>query len=496
LSGSAEPTAAAAQPARAEKAGGRDGRSYGAGARILSVGIACTGLLTLTYFSISSHVLGEDEASRIALLWSIMFVIISVIYRPIEQLLSRTIAERRARGHAQHSVRVPIAIQAGFALCFLAVALALKEQLVDDVFHHSTALYYVLVIGTLAYAASYFARGWLAGHEYFALFGGLVLMEALSRLCFALAVAVGIASGQTAVALGIAAAPMVSLVVVPAAFGRDRSERSAAGAAHLGQSATRTHDADLALSHPITSDEAEAALAGPATEGVQEAAAHDELSLRRGGGFAGWVSGIMLSEQTLLNAAVLTVAATATHQALVGIVFDVLLIARAPLQLFQAIQTSLLPHLTGLEATEGHAAFAMAIKVTLLAIAGFAGAVAIGLLAIGPFVMGHLFGQHYSYGRVGLALVGLGMGMHLASGTLNQSALARDQARAAAICWLSAAGAFVVWMLLPLVGDELLRAELGYFGATALLACLLAGVYRRGGTPARQSAPAASAIAR
>ena len=52
---------------------------------------------------------------------------------------------------------------------------------------------------------------------------------------------------------------------------------------------------------------------GPGTEGVQEAAAHDELSLRRGGGFAVWVSGIMLSEQTLLNAAVLTVDAT-SHQ--------------------------------------------------------------------------------------------------------------------------------------------------------------------------------------
>ena len=103
-----------------------------------------------------------------------------------------------------------------------------------------------------------------------------------------------------------------------------------------------------ATSVPFTADEADAALAGPGTEGVQEAAAHDELSLRRGSGFAGWVSGIMLSEQTLLNAAVLTVYATSANKALAGIVFDVLLIARAPLQLFQAIQTSLLPHLTGL----------------------------------------------------------------------------------------------------------------------------------------------------
>ena len=35
-------------------------------------------------------------------------------------------------------------------------------------------------------------------------------------------------------------------------------------------------------------------------------------------------------------------------------------------------------------------------------------------------------------------------------------------------------------MLSPLVDDQLLRAEAGYFGATALLCALLAVVYRRG----------------
>ena len=45
-------------------------------------------------------------------------------------------------------------------------------------------------------------------------------MEATSRCLFALAVAVGIAEGQTAVALGMAAAPIVSLAVVPPALAR------------------------------------------------------------------------------------------------------------------------------------------------------------------------------------------------------------------------------------------------------------------------------------
>jgi O-antigen/teichoic acid export membrane protein len=448
----------------------RPTRSYGSGARILSIGIASTGLLTFAYFSIASHVLGEGSAKRIDLLWSVMFVIISVIYRPIEQLLSRTIAERRARGHAEHAMRVPMLIQAGFAIVFLVVALALHGELVTHLFEHHEALYDVLVVGTLAYAASYFARGWLAGHQRFGLFGALVLMESVSRISFAIAVAIGIASGQTAVALGIAAAPFVSLVVVPAAFARSRGERPA-------QPQTIEQTGPV----PYTADEADAALAGPGTEGVRELAAHEEISLRRGGGFAVWVSGIMLSEQTLLNAAVLTVDATSPSRTLAGIVFNVLLIARAPLQLFQAIQTSLLPHLTGLEATAGHDAFARAIRTTILAIAAFAAAVALGLLLVGPFALRHVFfGQNYDYGRVGLALIGVGMGLHLTSGALNQAALARDRARAAAGCWFLAAVAFVTWMLIPAISDQLLRAEIGYAGATALLTAALALLYRQG----------------
>jgi O-antigen/teichoic acid export membrane protein len=456
-------------------------RSYGAGARILSIGIASTGLLTFAYFSIASHVLGESSAKLLDLLWSVMFVIISVIYRPIEQLLSRTIAGQRARGREARTLRVPMLIQASFALTFLVIALALHGELVNHVFEGQHALYDVLIVGTLAYAASYFARGWLAGHERFALFGALVLMESSSRICFAIAVAIGIASGQTAVALGIAAAPLVSLVVVPAAFASTRRARGADAGA-LAPPHAHHHGVGDLDDAPITVDEAEAALAGPGTEGTQEAAAHDELSLRRGGGFAVWVSSIMLSEQTLLNAAVLTVDATSSSRTLAGIVFNVLLIARAPLQLFQAIQTSLLPHLTGLEATAGHEAFARAIRLTVRAIAGFAAAVAVGLLAIGPFVMKDVFfGQAFTYNRFGLALIGVGMGLHLTSGALNQAALARDRARAAAFCWLTAAVVFVAWMLAPAVSEQLLRAEIGYAGATALLAVLLAALYRRGG---------------
>ncbi|HWT93901.1 MAG TPA: hypothetical protein VN238_12940 [Solirubrobacteraceae bacterium] len=425
--------------------------SYGRGARILSVGIAVTGLVTFAFFAVASHVLDEVDYKAISLLWSVVFVVVSVIYRPIEQLLSRSIAERRAHGLAAHSLRTPLLLQACFALVFLVVALVFREPLEDDVFDGATTLYWVLVGSVLAYAASYFARGWLAGNQQFALYGGLVLVESSVRFLFPLLVAVGLFSGQSAVAMGILAAPLLSLVVVPAAL--SRTVRPSASAA----------DADLA----------DAEDAGESSSAVSSG------SLREGGQFAVAVFLVMLAEQTIINAPVLVADATASDAALAGFVFNALLIARAPLQLFQAIQTSLLPHLASLNATSDRSEFDRAIRVTVLAIAGFAGACALGLLALGPWVMDLVFGGDYDYGRVGLAVVALGMGFHLAAGTLNQAALARGHQRTAAGAWLFAAVLLVAWIALPIVDDELVRVETGYALSTAVLCALLAVIYRR-----------------
>jgi O-antigen/teichoic acid export membrane protein len=407
------------------------GGGYARGARILSIGIAATGLFSFAYFSVASHVLDDTRYGAVNLLWTILFVTISVIYRPVEQLLSRTIATRRAQGLTTgHPLRTPALIQGTFALVFLVAARALHGVIVDA-FDGAGALFWILVAGTLAYAASYFARGYLAGHEWFGLYGGLVFFEAVSRFCFPVAVAVGLLHGQTAVAFGIAAAPFASLLVIPWALARH-------------------------------------------AEGAGPAVAGDDGAVREGASFAVAVSAIMLSEQTLLNAAVLLVPKGAT----VAVVFSAFLITRAPLQLFQSIQTSLLPHLAGLEATEGREGFQRAIRLTLLAVAAFAGLVALGLLLLGPWVMGLVFDINHHYAAAGLAVIAVGMGFHLASGTLNQAALARGRATAAAGCWLVAATAYIVVMAVA-GGDPLARAEIGYAACAALLFVLLAAVDRR-----------------
>jgi O-antigen/teichoic acid export membrane protein len=406
------------------------------------VGIGATGLITFAYFSLASHSLPEDEYGRITLLWSAMFITVSVLYRPVEQLLSRTIADHDARGVGGNDhLRIAATIQLALGVAFAVVALVLRGPIQDDLFGGSSTLYWILVVGVLAYAASYFARGYLAGHRLFPLYGGLVLMEASSRCLFALAVAIGIAEGQSAVALGMVAAPIVSLAVVPWALARrlrPPSEPEPPG-----------DDSDFTLAH--------------------------------GTGFAAAVLLIMLCEQTFLNAGPLLVKATEDTggAALAGFTFNVLLIARAPLQLFQAVQTSILPHLTRLRAGGEIDPFARSVNLTLAAIAGFAGFVALVMLVAGPQAMDLLFGGEFDYERGGLILVAVGMGLYLAAATLNQALLAHGRASQAAACWAVAAVAFVLFLVIAEFDDRVLQVELAFVGAAALLSAALYALYRR-----------------
>lgn len=428
-----------------EEADQSEARSYGRRASLLSIGVGITGLITYLYFAIASHELSKDQYGEVTVLWVSVFIVISVLQRPVEQLLSRTVSENLAHGTPiRRTVRVAATIQVSVALAFDVVALALRDPIQNNLLHGNSTLYWIGVAAVTAYGASYFARGFLAGSHRLTIYALQIICESVARTAFPLAVAVGIASGQTAVALGIVAAPTLSLIVVPFAFFRrfgSKEEPAAAGA-----------------------DEA-----APTT---------DEFTLARGGRFAGGVFLIMLSEQTIFNAGNLLVNAT-TGAAAAGYVFNVLMIARAPLQLFQAVQTSLLPHLTTLGSRGEEDDFRASIRVTILAIAGFAGLVALAMLVAGPQLMQIAFGKKHTYQRADLVVVAIGMGVYLSAATLNQAALARGQVRRASFCFLGSAIGFVVWTIVPIVPSDVTRVVIGYLGASAVLFSLLFWLYRQ-----------------
>lgn len=422
---------------------------YGRAAGLLTVGVGLTGITTYVFFFIASHVLSKPDYGEIAVLWSAVFVTVSTLYRPVDQLLSRSISEHLAKGEsARQPIVVATKIQLGLAAAFASLALLLRGPIEDGLLGGDSTIYWVFVLAVLFYAASYFARGYLAGHRRFGLFTTMIFSESAVRTTFALLVAVGLLSGQSPVAIGIVAAPSLSLLVVPAAFAR-RARRN----------------------RGLPGREAEEM---PDEKG-------SEFSLGHGSGFVAAVLLIMLGEQIFLNAGPLIVRSL-EGAAAAGFIFNVLMIARAPLQLFQAVTTSILPQLTRLHNSEESGSeeqFRRTVHVTVAAIAVFATTAGIVFLIAGPQLMQLAFSDKFSYDRPALLLVTAGMGLYLSAATVNQACLAQGQARRAAARWVLCAAFFVAWCYLAPIGDEFRRVEIGFALAATVLLGLLVAIYRR-----------------
>jgi O-antigen/teichoic acid export membrane protein len=410
--------------------------------------VGLTGVITYLYFAVASHILGKNAYGEIAVLWSAVFITVSTLYRPIDQLLSRHISERRQLGQPiREPMRVAATIQLALGVAFAVLALAFRGLLQDHLLKGNETLYWIYFTAVLGYAASYFARGFLAGNRRFGLFALLILAESIFRTAFAVIVAIGLFHGQSVVALGIVAAPCLSLIVVPLAFAR----------------------------------RAQAQAPPPEPDPESGDGAAPEFTLSHGTRFAAAVLLIMFSEQTFLNAGPLLISAT-SGAAAAGFIFNVLMVARAPLQLFQAVGTSLLPHLTGLHHSDeegSDAAFQSSVRGVVLGIAAFTGAVALAVLAFGPQLMHIAFGKKFDYDRLGLLIVTLGMGLYLSAVTFNQACLAQGQVRRASARWIGCAVFFVGWCLLPLIDNEFRRVEIGFTLTAGALLTLLYLIYRR-----------------
>ena len=445
-----EPGSSAIEP-ELTGAGNSGNRAYSKTAGMLTIGVGLTGLLTYAYFLIASHDLSKEAYGEITVLWSAVFITVSTLYRPVDQLLSRHISENIELGQSDAGpVKVATRIQIGLGIGFAIVALIFKGPLENGLLAGNSVLYWVFFTSVLFYAGSYFARGYLAGHQQFGLFTALILSESLFRTLFSLLVAIGILSGQSMVAIGIVAAPLLSLLVVPFAIAR----RSRHEKAEREKFAAKTGDATV---EP------------------------EEFSFSRGAGFVGSLFLIMFSEQVFLNAGPLVVRGI-EGVAAAGYIFNVLMIARAPLQLFQAVSTSILPHLTSLHSSTDENSerdFHRSVNVVALGIIAFTAVSAVVMAVAGPKLMQIAFSDKFTYDRLGLLLVTAGMGLYLLAVTVNQACLAQGQARRASFRWIGCAVFFIVWTLLPFISDGNLRVEIGFtLTALALLTSLFV-IYRR-----------------
>ena len=261
------------------------------------------------------------------MLWAAVFLVASVIYRPVEQLLSRTIAERRARGPADRLERCGSRPRSSSASCsrFVAVALLCAGPIEDELFSGSSTLYWCLVAAVRLLCRE-LLRARLPGRG--------AALRAVRRA--------GADGGRLARRVRRAAGVGV---LDGAQRGRDRDR---------GRAAAEPVRRALGAGTPRAPHRRAAARRRPRRE--------PEFTLAHGLGFAGAVLVIMVSEQAILNSGVLIVKVETGDDALAALIFAVLMIARAPLQLFQAVSTTLLPHLTRLLVREDEASTARRLR--------------------------------------------------------------------------------------------------------------------------------------
>lgn len=284
--------------------------------------------------------LGPEAFAPVSVLWTLFFILATVLLVPIEQYVTREVAAGRRT--------FPVDLRPTWAVVAVgSVAGALFVILtLDDLFEGDPQYIAHIVLLMTGYALLFFGKGVFAGTRMFASIGWVLIIETLVRLGAGL---LAIQLFATATSLGWA---MVLGGFSILALGWWR------------------HD---------TGEE-------------REPSASPSRFL------AGYVGGTS-SSQLLLGGAPIAVAALGGSPALISIVFITFTLFRAPMTLIFAVQGRILPFLVGLARDARHAQL---VRIAWGVVgAGAALAVAGGLVGwlVGPDVVTILFGEEFAPGQ-------------------------------------------------------------------------------------------------
>jgi O-antigen/teichoic acid export membrane protein len=405
-----------------------------AGAWIVSAGMLASGLLIYVFHAGAARALGSTAYGHIAVLWAAMFLVVIVVFRPLEQASARAIADRHARGEDATTVVRSVVL---LALCAFAAlvpaALLAWGPVTDGLFAGDGRMTAWLVVGIVCYGIAYVSRGVITGTRWFAGYGIGLMADSVSRLMIA-APLLFVASLPVAAA-AVTVAGLIG-ALVPLLVGRR----------HLR----------------------------PAFDGEPG----EPFRLGRTLRFAAPASTIAAADQLLVNCSPLLVVLEGGSAEVAGLVFAATMLVRVPTYVFQGLASSILPNLTRLNA----GADADRFKRATLETAGFllgAGAVIVAFAAaVGPEALQIIYGPDFEAGRGSLVLLGVGVAFYLSATTFSQALLALESSARASVAWIVTAVLFVgLYFALP--GSELERVSLAFAVATFVDLVLLAGLLHR-----------------
>lgn len=343
-----------------------------------------------------------------------MFLLGPGLFLPLEQEVSRALAERRTLNlGGAPLVRRAATIGIGLALGVLVIMIATSRLLVEHVFDDQLLLLVGLAIGVVAALAGHLTRGCLSGTSNFRAYGVYIGADGLIRflLCIVIAVAGVKTAGWYGVAVGLA-----GLLAVPVALRTQRPELE------------------------------------PGPE-----AAWREISRA-----LGYLLAASLCAYTLMNIGpvLVKVLATDAETKIAGRFLSAVVVARIPLFLFQAIQAALLPKLTGLASAGRLGDFRAGLRRLLSVVAVLAVLGTIVGYLLGPFVVRTMSGPEFDMTHRTMGLLAAGSGFYMMALALAQAVIALGGHRRQLVGWFS--GVVALGATTLLASDDLyFRVELG-----------------------------------
>lgn len=195
-------------------------RSENIGTVLIVAATAFSAIAVLVFQALGSRTLGTDGFAPIAVIWTMMFLIYTVLQLPAEQHLTRAlvvtrdpIAIRRVRRDMLFTFAAGTILGVGFVAATL------------DRFFEGNAVYLVITAGIIvSRSVMAAARGSLAGHRRFTGYAGTIGVEAAALLAVG-ATAAMLGSEAILFALALVIAPLATLATRPFAEIEGHGER-------------------------------------------------------------------------------------------------------------------------------------------------------------------------------------------------------------------------------------------------------------------------------
>jgi O-antigen/teichoic acid export membrane protein len=394
----------------------------------VALGLVVNGVFAYAFLGLAGRTLGPDAYAPLAVLWAMIYLVGPGFFLPLEQEVSRALANRWAQGlGAGPLVRQAGMLGAAVVAALLIVTAVLSPVLVDNLFDGQWLLIVGFALAIPGYAAVHLARGMLAGLGRFRGYSAYYMAE--NTLRFAAGVVLAIAGAATAGPYGLVVGVM-PLVALAIALRGEHDLASPGPPAPWGELAR-------ALASLLAASILTAFLL-----------------------YAGPVAIELLADESQTGEA---------SRFLAG-----LTIARIPVFLFQAVQAALLPKLSALAGAGRFIEFRQRLGRLLVAVTAIAVAGVVGAFVLGPLIIRILFGQDFLIGRVDLALLAASSGAFMLAVALGQALIALSGQSRVAVGWLLGVITFLV--VTALGNDLLLRVELGLVAGSAVAAVVIGGL--------------------